>query len=251
MRAVLADHFSRHWRFAPVAASIVIPSAFAWAVIIAVAFGSSPEDLCFALSASALDGGMLDVWMALRTESVARTAILMAAAMTLPLAWRPALCVYSRSFRDDAWLLSATLAAVFAAAWASFLLPISVAGALANAAVSSLVWPGAAGIAAAAAAALWRLTNWADAALRSCHRTEPIRAFAPGCYLDSVGYGWRSALACCRACAPAMLVPFFCSNPPLAMAGVSAIAFSDRFTFRPSARLSAAGYLAVGLLANW
>jgi hypothetical protein len=237
MRAVLAGHISRHWRFVPVAAPIFIPSAFAWAVIIAVAFGSSPQDLCFALSASALDGGMLDVWMGLTTESLARTAILMSAAMTLPLAWRPALCVYSRSFRDDAWLLSAALAAVFTAAWALFLLPISVAGALANAAASSPAWPGAAGIAVAAAAALWRLTNWAQAALRSCHRTEPIRAFAPGCYLDCVGYGWRSALACCRACAPAMLVPFLCTNPPLAMAGISAIAFSD--------------YLAIGVLANW
>jgi hypothetical protein len=251
MRALLADNTSRHWRFVPVAASIFIPSAFAWAVVIAVAFGSSPQDLCFALSTSALDGGMLDVWMALRTESVARTAILMAAAMTLPLAWRPVLCVYSRSFRNDAWLLSATLAAVFTAAWTLLLLPISVAGAFASAAASSPAWPGVAGIAAAVAAALWRLTNWAEAALRSCHRTEPIRAFAPGCYVDCVGYGWRSALACCRACAPGMLVPFFCSNPPLAMAGVSAIAFSDRFTFRPSARLSGAGYLAVGLLANW
>jgi hypothetical protein len=250
MRGLLVDFVISRWRFAPVAASVFIPSAFAWAVIFAAAFDSSMDDLCFGLAASARADGVPVMWSVVTVEKLAATAILMSVAMTLPFAWRPALCVYSRSFRDDAWLLSATLVAVFGAAWAAFLVPIIIAGLLATDAISAWARPGTASVAVAIAIALWRLTNQAESALRSCHRTEPVRAFAPGCYLDCAVYGWRSALACCRACAPGMLLPFFSVRPMLAMAAITGIAAADRFGFRPDARRSAAAYAALGVLVN-
>jgi hypothetical protein len=238
------------WQYAPVAGAVFVLAAFAWAAIGAAALQSTQVDLCISIGKSA-DGGRAAYMLAnLTAQRLLSTAVLMAASMALPLAWRPALCVYARSFRQEAWLSSALLAAVFAGAWVLFLIPISMAGVYAHALSSGFAPPGFVPVLFALGIAAWRLSPRAEAVLRMCHRTEPVRAFAPGIYLDAAAYGWRSALACAQACAPGMLLPFLCNQPLLAMTGVTAIAMSDRFAFRPDAWRAAAAYAAVGLLAN-
>ncbi len=237
------------WQYAPVASAVFLPAAFAWAVFGAAALQSAPIDLCISIGKSAQSGAS-DILADMTVQRLVSTSMLMAAAMALPFAWRPALSVYSRSFRQEAWLSSAVLAAVFAGAWVLFLVPISIAGVFARAWASDFAPSGSAPVAFALGIAVWRLSAHAQAALRACHRTEPMRAFAPGCYIDAAAYGWRSALVCCRACAPGMLLPFLGNQPLLAMAGVTVIAMSDRFAFRPDPRRAATAYVAVGLLAS-
>jgi hypothetical protein len=236
--------------YAPVAGTVFVPAAFAWVVLGVAALQSTQIDLCISIGKSAQSGGASEILAVLTLQRLLSTAVLMAAAMALPLVWRPALSVYSRSFRQEASLAGAVLTAVFAGAWIAFLVPISIAGVYAHALSSGLAPPGFVPVIFALGIAAWRLSPRAEAVLRLCHRTEPVRAFAPGIYLDAVAYGWRSALACGRACAPGMMLPFLCNQPLLAMAGVTAIAISDRFAFRPDASRAAAAYIAVGFLAN-
>jgi hypothetical protein len=224
----------------PIAWLVFAPSGIAWCLMILLARIDPGLSLCLAprpsVSAQAIDASVLAL-ANVSLAALAQAALLMALAMALPLAWKPALHVMSRSFRQYAASHTALLVFTVAAIWTLLLVALSVTGIMLQAGLAALLPAPLVGCVACLAAAIHRNSAHAEIALRQCHRVHPIRAFAPGSYRDVMGYGAASALACARVCWPAMLLPWFTRWPLLTMALVTVLAFRDRMLFRPSPSL--------------
>ncbi len=228
---------------------IACPSAIAWDIMVFMARNDPASSLCLAprptASALMLDSMALAL-VNLSAASLAQSCVLMAAAMALPLAWRPADHVLTRSFSRYGAVHVAIFAAVIIGTWSGFLVFLSILGIVLQAGLASAFPLPLLGCAATLLVALHRRTDSAETAIRRCHRMHPIRAFAPGSVHDVMRFGAGSALACARACWPGMLLPWLTTQPLLAMILVTALSFRDRAIFRPDRREA---IIALGVLA--
>jgi hypothetical protein len=224
----------------PIAWLVFAPSGIAWCLMILLARIDPGLSLCLAprpnVSAQAIDASVLAL-ANVSLAALAQAALLMALAMALPLAWKPALHVMSRSFRRDSASHVALLVFTLSAIWALLLVALSIMGIMLQAGLAALLPAPLVGCVACLAAAIHRNSAHAEIALRQCHRVHPMRAFAPGSYYDVIGYAAAAARACARVCWPAMLLSWFTRWPLLTMAAVTALAFRDRMLFRPTPRI--------------
>lgn len=128
-----------------------------------------------------------------------------------------------------------------------------VAGVAVTAALAALrpeLWPHPDMVAAAAfgAAALWQLTPFKSFALSACHRTAPLAPDGWRGYRDCASFGFTIGRGCFLSCWVMMLACTVAGHNTLGMVSVAAIAFVERYSFRPDQRALSAVLSGVGLL---
>jgi Predicted metal-binding integral membrane protein (DUF2182) len=230
---------------------VMAVAALGWSILLGYAPTGEAFAFCLAprpnLSGLALDTARLAV-RDLSFATLLASSLTMVAAMVAPLWVQPLSHVAWRSFAESKRLNTLLCAAAGFLTWVAALMLLS-ALAYVSAATAATVMPNPlAAVLLCASVALWRVSPPGIAAQYRCHRTYRLRPFAPEAQQDALLFGAKSAVACLRACAPAMLLPWFSQAPMTCMLLVTAIAFYDRTQFRPNHRLSAMCYAGLALL---
>jgi Predicted metal-binding integral membrane protein (DUF2182) len=229
---------------------VLIPALAAWALLAVTAQINPGADICLGfrpLVSGRIASAMEAAFGSLSFAALAGSALVMTAAMALPLAWRPAAQVSARSFNHTAAALAALFVLAFSSVWAALLMLMMPLAMVLRAGLLELVSGPHLAFACILAAVAHRASGEAKTALARCHYMMPVRAFAPDCYADAAEFGARSALACARVCWPGMLLPFVTSRPLLTMATVTILAIADRTAFRAPTRLAVGALLILAL----
>jgi predicted metal-binding membrane protein len=87
-------------------------------------------------------------------------------------------------------------------------------------------------------AAAWQLTAFKQRALRSCHRKPILALRGWAADEDCIRYGLFIGSRCVFSCWALMLACTLSGHSIISMAGVSFLAVSERYTFRPDRALS-------------
>jgi hypothetical protein len=218
---------------------VALPALAAWLLLAATAAVNPGADICLAyrpLASGRIASAVGAAIGSLSFAALASPALMMTLAMALPLAWRQTALVSARSFRRTAEGAAASFVLSFTAVWAALLMLMLPLGVAMRAGLMELAAGPQLAFACILAAAAHRASGESRAALARCHYAMPVRAFAPGCFVDAAYFGARSALACARVCWPGMLLPLFSSRPLLTMAMVTMLAAADRAAFRAPTR---------------
>jgi hypothetical protein len=230
---------------------VFIPAAAAWAALVIAAQLNPGADICLAYRpqlSGRISSAMEAALLSLSFAALAMQALVMTAAMALPLAWGPAAQVWARSFRHQAAGVTVLFVLAFSAAWVALMVLVMPLALVLRAGLSELVTAPLLAFACIVAASAHRASCEAKTALARCHYVMPVRAFAPDCFADAAEFGARSALSCARVCWPGMLLPFVTSRPLLTMAIVTILAIADRAAFRAPMRQAVGALLVLSLI---
>jgi hypothetical protein len=224
----------------PIALMVLLPASVAWTTMIAIARFEPMASICFAPRASVSSLAADAIWVVLSNialGSLIFSAYTMAVAMALPLAWQPATYVLSRSFRGEGTGHVVVFLLAFSVIWTVVIIGLAGSALILRAELWTML-PAPVVACLMTVLVTWhRTSRFSVVALRRCHQSYPLRAFAPGSFVDAGKFGLHSALACARLCWPAMLLPWFSRWPVAVMAGVTLLAFYDRTTYRASFRV--------------
>ena len=229
---------------------VLVPALAAWALLAVTARINPGADICLAfrpLVSGRVASAMEAALGSLSFTALASPALVMTAAMALPLAWRPAAQVSARSFNQTAGALAALFVLAFSSVWAALLVLMMPLAMVLRAGLLELVTGPLLAFACILATAAHRASGEARQALARCHYMMPVRAFAPDCYADATEFGARSALSCARVCWPGMMLPLVSSRPLLTMAIVTILAIADRSAFRAPTQKAVGALLVLSL----
>lgn len=106
------------------------------------------------------------------------------------------------------------------------------------------------GLAGAAAAALWQLSNSKQRALNRCHGVRPLRASGRAADGDAFKFGLLHGSRCVRACAPTMFPTMVGAHGLATMAVVFTVLLAERTASRPRQTGAAVALLLAGFLST-
>lgn len=101
------------------------------------------------------------------------------------------------------------------------------------------------GVIALTLAGLYELTPIKRAALRRCHRTQPIRFTGPAADRSCLGFGVYQGKTCIASCGPAMFAVLLLGHPLVISLVVGAFLFVERIAVRPDHLRRFAGYVGI------
>ena len=204
-------------------------SLAAWGALLVGDLEPMPPALCspYALRGAPQPASLDLVLLVTGPAQAACSALLMVAAMMLPLVVAPLQHVHDRSFarrRGRAMLL---FLAGYTAVWVCTALGLQAGAAAARWAAPT---PLACFVLAAAAALLWQTSPAKQWCLNRCHRRPRLAAFNAAADRDAFAFGLTNGLSCAGGCWALMLVPLSAANLHLlAMAVVALFVFVERF----------------------
>lgn len=162
-------------------------------------------------------------------RELATGALLMLAAMMLPLLIGPLDHVGSRTGRSGPVAAAAFLTGYFAV-WSAALAGLALA-----ALIVRQIPAGA--LASVGVAIAWQETTWKFRAHRRCHARPPLRLSAPQAAADCLNFGVRTGLRCVSSCWVLMLAAMVVGGLP-AMAVVTLLTTAERYRSQAPLRLS-------------
>jgi predicted metal-binding membrane protein len=101
--------------------------------------------------------------------------------------------------------------------------------------------------AAFAVAGTWQLTRYKRVAMASCHRPMPLAPRGWRADRDCIRYGWMVGTYCVASCWALMFACAMAGHHLVAMVGVTAVMYAERYT-RPRRRLFSGVLFGAGLL---
>lgn len=230
---------------------IMVPTVLSWVVMVVLPQTGLATSLCLAPRVGLSEQAFASVSIAVRLldlRELLASAALMSFAMTLPLTWNAACHIRSRSFADQRTQQVLLFLVVALSVGLAFNLLVATLSTVVRVGLWAVLPSHVVAAGLTLLVAFYRSTSVAENLLRRCHRTMPLRAFAPGAWIDAGHFGFQTAISCVRLCWPAMILPWFSNWPVICMLCVTGLALRDRLTFRPTARVAVGAFSCLAVL---